>query len=224
MEIHDLYLRGKAKDAQKDQCQKRPQSKSCFFKKLPHIFEQISTGIDKSEFDSVNLYFQDESRFGLKTFVGRCLSKIGVRPKVAYQHKFKNTYLWGSYSPINGDSFVWEINGADSQIFESYLQEFSLQNPREYKIVVIDNAGFHSTKNITIPKNIHLLRIPPYSPELNPCEQIWQYIKKRFKNQQFQTIEYLKQWLAKIVCEMDKGLIKSITANHHYKNIFLAYF
>lgn len=172
----------------------------------------------------MNIYYQDESRFGLKTFVGRCLSKIGVRPKVAYQHKFSNTYLWGSYSPITGDSFVWEINGVDNLIFEAYLDEFSKQNPREYKIVVIDNAAFHATKNIEVPSNIYLLRIPPYTPELNPCEQVWQYIKQRYKNKHFATMEELKEWLHKSVCNMDKEIVKSITANENYKKIFLAYF
>ncbi len=66
-------------------------------------------------------------------------------------------------------SFVWEINGVNTTIFESYLKEFSKYNPNEYKIVVIDNAGFHSTKNIEVLQNIFLLRIPPYAPEFNPC-------------------------------------------------------
>lgn len=172
----------------------------------------------------MNLYFQDESRFGLKTFVGRCLSKVAVRPLVPYQHKFQNTYLWGSYSPITGDSFVWEINGVDNKIFETYLFEFSKQNPREYKIVVIDNAAFHATKNITIPENIFLLRIPPYTPELNPCEQIWQYIKQRYKNRHFKSMEQLRQWLDQTVNKMDKEIIKKITANQNYKKQFLAHF
>lgn len=166
------------------------------------------------------MYFQDEARFGLKTFIGYCLSTIGVRPKVKYQHKFANTYLWGSYSPINGNSFVWEINGVDSSIFESYLKEFSKQDPREFKIVVMDNAGFHSCQNIEIPENIYLLRIPPYTPELNPCEQIWQYIKKRFKNKQFDNMNVLKNWLHNMVCDMDRDLIKSIVSNHNYIEIF----
>lgn len=108
--------------------------------------------------------------------MGRYLTASGVKPIVNYQHIFKTTYLYGSYSPINGDSFVWEINGVDTTIFEAYLKGFSRYKPKEYKIVVIDNAGFHSTKNIEVPDNIYLLRIPPYNPELNPCEQVWQYI------------------------------------------------
>lgn len=119
---------------------------------------------------------------------------------------------------------MWEINGVDNKIFENYLEAFSKENPREYKIVVIDNAAFHSTKHIKVPDNIHLLNIPPYCPELNPCEQIWQHIKQRFKNRQFETIETLKQWLHNHVIQMDKELIKSITSNHHWKNSFLAYF
>ena len=148
----------------------------------------------------------------------------GIRPIVNYQHKFANTYLWGSYSPITGDSFVWEINGVDTKIFEHYLFEFSKKNPREYKIVVIDNAAFHSTKNISVPENIYLLRIPPYSPELNPCEQVWQYIKQRFKNKQFNTMEQLRKWLWDSVNNMNQDIIKSITSNHHYLNAFWSTF
>lgn len=100
--------------------------------------------------------------------LGKYLTASGVKPVVAYQHVFQTTYLYGSYSPINGDSFVWEINGVSAEVFGACLREFSLHRPKEYKIVVIDNAGFHSTKNIEVPDNIYLLRIPPYSPELKP--------------------------------------------------------
>jgi len=155
---------------------------------------------------------------------GRCLSAKGVRPLIKYQHKYKTTYLYGSYSPINGDSFVWEINGVSTKIFEAYLQAFALHKPSEFKIVVIDNAGFHSTKNIQVPKNIYLLNIPPYSPELNPCEQIWQYIKNRYKNQTFETIDQLKSWLHQSVIAMKPNTIKSITSNHHYLSAFNASF
>jgi len=154
------------------------------------------------------------------THIGKSLTSKGIKPIVNYQHRFKTTYLYGSYSPINGDNFVWEIEGVDTKIFEAYLHHFSKYKPEEYKIVVIDNAGFHSTKNIEVPKNISLLRIPAYSPELNPCEQVWQYIKNRYKNQRFKTMENLKEWLHKMVRKMDNELIKSITSNHHYLNVF----
>ena len=156
------------------------------------------------------------------THLGKYLTASGIKPIVSYQHVFKTTYLYGSYSPINGDSFVWEINGVDTIIFEAYLKEFSQYKPNEYKIVVIDNAGFHSTKNIEVPENIFLLRIPPYAPELNPCEQVWQYIKNRYKNQRFQTMEKLTDWLNNMVNQMSPETIKSITGNNHYVKAFNA--
>lgn len=150
------------------------------------------------------------------THVGSIITAKGVRPKVKFQHKFATTYLYGSYSPIDGDAFVYEIDGASIAIFEAYLNEFSLHRPDQAKIVVIDNAGFHSTKNIKIPENIILLRIPPYSPELNPCEQVWAYIKSRYKNKVFADINLLKEWLHLIVKSMKLSTIKSIVSNHHY--------
>lgn len=181
-------------------------------------------GLNKNKHREINLYFQDESRFGLLSYTGRCLTAKGVRPVVSYQHRFSTTYLYGSYSPINGDSFVWEINGVSCEIFEKYLDAFSNYKPEEYKIMVIDNAGFHSTKNIKIPDNIFLLNLPPYSPELNPCEQIWQYIKTRYKNQVFDSMDNLKTWLWDMVVGMQNSTIKSITGNHHYKEAFNAAF
>jgi len=156
--------------------------------------------------------------------LGTYITARGVKPIVTYQHVFRTTYLYGSYSPINGNSFVWEINGVSAEIFEAYLKAFSLYGPNEYKIVVIDNAGFHSTKNIEVPENIYLLRIPPYNPELNPCEQVWQYIKNRFKNKRFETMQDLKSWLHDMVKNMEKETIKSITGNHNYIESFYAAF
>lgn len=154
------------------------------------------------------------------THVGSIITAKGVRPKVKYQHKFATTYLYGSYSPIDGDSFVFEIDAVNTNIFETYLKQFSLHRPNQTKIVVIDNAGFHSTKNIEVPSNIILLRIPPYSPELNPCEQIWAWIKNRYKNKVFTDIDQLKNWLHAIVQSMKPNLIKAIVSNHHYLDAF----
>ena len=156
--------------------------------------------------------------------IGSCISAKGVRPVISYGHKFSSTYLYGSYSPIDGDSFVWEVNGVSTQIFEAYLNGLSAHRPQEFKIVVIDNAGFHATKNIDVPANIFLLNIPAYTPELNPCEQVWAYLKTRFKNQVFKTMDDLRQWLYTKVENMAEETIMSITDNHHYLNQFYAAF
>jgi len=156
--------------------------------------------------------------------MGSCISAKGVRPVINYQHKFSSTYLYGSYSPIDGDSFVWEVEGVSAQIFEAYLNALSEHRPKEFKIIVIDNAGFHSTKNIQIPDNVFLLNIPAYTPELNPCEQVWAYMKTRFKNKVFSNMDNLREWLYNSVNNMSNQTIMSITSNHHYLSEFYANF
>ena len=190
-------------------------------KKLPNSLNNIRISLNKDKFDSVNLYFQDESRFGLMTHIGRCLTARGVKPIVSYQHAFKNTYLYGSFSPIDGDAFVYEIEGTTSEIFYKYLVEFSKHKPKELKVIVIDNAGFHSLQQYGIPKNIRLIRIPPYCPELNPSEKIWHYMKQKFKNKVFENLSNVKTWLHDFVKnELNQQIVMSITHNKLYNQAF----
>lgn len=156
--------------------------------------------------------------------MGSCISAKGVRPVISYGHKFSSTYLYGSYSLIDRDSFFWEVEGVSTKIFETCLNGLSQHRPRELKIVVIDNAGFQSTKNITVPLNIFLLNIPAYSPELNPCEQVWAYMKTRFKNKVFNTMKDLKEWLYESAKNLSEATILSIISNHHFLNEFNAAF
>lgn len=189
------------------------------------MFSQFGNSLDKNSFDSVNLYFQDESRFGLMTHIGRCLTAFGVKPVVSYKHAFKNTYLYGAFSPVDGDSFVYEIPVTTSEIFFRYIEKLSEHRPSEMKIVVIDNAGFHSLGKYQIPDNIKLLRIPPYSPELNPCEKIWAYIKQYFKNRVFESLAQLQEWLSDfVVTQIQPGMVKSITHDERYLSAFKAQF
>ena len=156
------------------------------------------------------------------THIGRCLTAKGVKPIVRYQHAFKNTYLYGSFSPIDGDSFVYEIEGTTSEIFYKYLMEFSKHKPKELKVILIDNAGFHSLLKYDIPKNIKLIRIPPYSPELNPSEKIWHYTKQKFKNKVFENLTNVKTWLHEFIRnDLNHQLVISITHNKFYNEAFI---
>ena len=193
-------------------------------KKLPKLLNDIFIS-NKSKYKLFNLYFQDESRFGLKTHIGRCLTARGVKPIVRYQHAFKNTYLYGSFSPINGDSFVYEIEGTTSEIFYEYIKAFSEYKPDEFKIIIIDNAGFHSLSKYNIPENIELIRIPPYSPELNPSEKIWAYIKQHYKNKVFEKLENVKIWLHNFIRnKLSKKKILSITHDKVFLDAYLGCF
>jgi len=79
---------------------------------------------------------------------------MGIKPITRYKHAFKNTCLYGNFSPIDWDAFVYEIEGTTSEIFYKYLLEFSKHKPEELKVVIIDNAGFHSLKQYELQRTL----------------------------------------------------------------------
>ncbi len=84
-----------------------------------------------NKYTSINLYFEDESRFGLFTKAGRTLTAKGVKPICKFQQVFLSTYLFGAFSPINGDSFLMELPFCNGNTFQLFLDQFSMQNEQE---------------------------------------------------------------------------------------------
>ena len=189
-------------------------------KKLPCTIEQFRTSLDKNKYDAINIYFQDESRFGLMTKQKRVLVSKGIKPVGKFQHSYKWLWLWGCFSPVTGDAFFWETPQVDNIIFEGFLNSFSQTNPRELKLIVIHNAGFNASQNITIPDNIRLIHIPPYAPELNTAEKVWQWMKDRVAMKFFESTKSLKDKITQMVNQLTPDLVKSITGYELYtKNL-----
>ena len=126
---------------------------------------------------------------------GRAITAKGIKPVCPYQHKFENLYLFGAFSVLNGSSFLLELPYCDTDCFQLFLNEFSLQNQTELKVVVLDNGAFHKAKRLKIPENIILIFLPPYSPELNPAEKVWWILKQHFVIKTFKTLEALQEQL-----------------------------
>lgn len=145
---------------------------------------------------------QDESRFGLFTRNGRALTAKGVKPICNYQNIFKSTYIFGAFSPYNGDSLVMELPYCNGDNFQIFLNELSNKNPNELKVVILDNGRFHKGKSLIIPQNIILIFLPPYSPELNPAELVWLNMKRKTTNKIYKTMDELKIEINKIVKEL----------------------
>jgi hypothetical protein len=104
---------------------------------------------------------------------GKALTAKGVKPICPFHQVFQSLYVFGAFSPITGDSFLLEMPNCNSVNFQIFLDELSNQNATEYKIVILDNGAFHKAKSLQIPENIVLVFLPPYSPELNPAENMW---------------------------------------------------
>ena len=130
---------------------------------------------------------------------GKALTALAVKPICPFQQVFKSTYLFGAFSPVNGDKFLLEMPFCNTQSFQIFLDEFSAQQPQEFKIMVLDNGAFHKAKSLKIPPNIHLLFLPPYSPELNPAEKMGAIIKRKFTNQLFENLQQISEFITNSV-------------------------
>jgi transposase len=143
------------------------------------------------------------------------LTAKGVKPVCTVQQVFKSTYLFGAFSPITGDSFLLELPNCCTETFQVFLEELSQQDPDELKLLVLDNGAFHKAKALIIPDNISLIFLPPYSPELNPAEKMWQKIKRDFTNKFFNSLDELSLFIIEAVGALNSHLVKS-TCGYSY--------
>lgn len=170
------------------------------------------------------MFFQDESRFGLITKQKRVITAKGIKPIGNYKHSYLCKWLWGSFSPITGESFCMTTTNVSKAFFIKYLEDFSKHKPEELKIIIIDNAAFHSTKDVELPENIILLPIPPYCPELNPAEKVWQWMKDKIAMKIYDTLEDLEVKIEQLLNQIENQIIKSITGYDFYINAYYSVF
>lgn len=134
------------------------------------------------KYSQVNLYFEDESRFGLFTRDGKALTAKGTKPIRPFHQVFETLYLFGAFSPNTGDHFLLEMPNCNTDNCQLFLNEFSSQNENVFNIMVLDNGAFHKAKALKIPDNVGLIFLPPHSPELNPSDNMWAIFKRSFTN------------------------------------------
>jgi transposase len=143
---------------------------------------------------------------------GKALTAKGIKPICPFHQVFKSLYLYGAFSPVNGDYFMLELPACNASLFQLFLDEFSKQNPEELKIMVLDNGAFHKARRLDIPNNIILIFLPPYSPELNPAEKVWAILKRDFTNRLFTTLDELDTYLSRLAVSLTKNDIISLSS------------
>jgi len=208
------------KTARKSHVEKEEAKGDAFKKNFGQLCQEV-VATKGRKFNSVNLYFQDESRFGLMTKAGKTLTARGVKPICTFRQEFKSTYLFGAFSPINGDSLQLILPRCNADNFQIFLDTLSNKNPEEFKVLVLDNGAFHKAKKLKVPENIGLQFLPPYSPELNPAEKMWAKYKRQFTNLNFGSLEKLEDFLCELV---ENTTAAEITSICRYSYIFANHF
>ena len=135
---------------------------------------------------------EDESRMGLHTIQRKKLTERGIKPQGKVQGDFIYLWLYGAVEPLTGESFFYEFTHLNTVCFEKFLELFAIKYPLDLHIIQVDNGGFHSSLNLSIPENVILLFQPAYRPEVNPIERLWGYIKEQLKWLRFEQIKELR--------------------------------
>ena len=92
-----------------------------------------------------------------------------------------NAYIYAAIEPGTDNAFALILPDANRVGMQAFLDAFAETiAKKEHVALVLDGAGWHNGKALRVPTNITLVPLPPYSPELNPVERVWLYLKERF--------------------------------------------
>jgi putative transposase len=128
----------------------------------------------------IEIWFQDEARIGQQGTLTRIWAKRGTRPRAPRDRRYEWAYLFGAICPARQTGAALVMPCANAAAMEHHLHEISLcVAAGAHAVVVLDGAGYHSA-TLNVPANITLLPLPPKSPELNPVENVWEYLRQNW--------------------------------------------
>ena len=161
----------------------------------------------------------DEHRIGLKPILRRVWVRKGSRPQARVQPRFQWLYVYCFVQPATGQSEWLLLPTVNVSVFSLALAHFAQAvgvGSAKRILLVLDQAGWHTSREVGIPAGIHFLFLPPYSPELQPCERLWPLSNEGIANRQFQTLDDLENAQAQrcVTLRAQPAMIRSRTAFH----------
>jgi putative transposase len=184
------------------------------------ILSLLVSGVDLSR---ARIFFEDETRIGLMVILRRVLTIMGVKPVSNFQHRFENFYVYGAVEPSTGERFFLELPYLNSDMFQIFIDEFSKKYGDTINIMVVDNGRYHIARALEIPRNVEFVFLPPYSPELNPIEKLWQFIKDKLASVGvFKNLEEVQKKVEDILSRLTSSEVQSITGYQYIMNVINA--
>ena len=129
--------------------------------------------------DKVDIWFQDEARFGQQNTTTHIWAEKGTRPRVVQQQQFIYAYLFGAVCITNGNTEAIIAPFSNMEIMKDHLKLISEATESDrHAVVIMDGASWHQEYLDKDFSNLSIIRLPPYSPELNPIEQVWSWLRQ----------------------------------------------
>jgi transposase len=130
---------------------------------------------------AIEVWFQDEMRLGQKNSLVYQWAKRGTRPRQPKDQRYENAYVFGAVCPSRDTGVALIMPNADTQAMQMHLDAIGRAvKPGAHALIILDKAGWHTTRKLKIPDNLTLVPLPPACPELNAAENIWQYLRQTY--------------------------------------------
>jgi transposase len=147
-----------------------------FFKEI--VVEQIDAIAAAHPDKEVRLYFEDEARFGQQGTITRVWAPKGSRPRAVRQTRYTFLFVLVAVCVSTGEASALIMPELNAEVVNLFLEQFSRELPAGVHAVLIwDGAGYHVSADLKVPSNVSLILLPPYSPELNPVENLWHFLR-----------------------------------------------
>ena len=208
---------GETESAPSASCEKNGVASQTFRDEFSeHVCQAISE--KRSGVQSVRVFSQDETRYGLLPVTRRRITRRGIKPIAKVNPRYASVYLYGAVEPLTGERFFLEFSHLTSDCFQYFLEKFSEAFSESLNLLVLDQGRFHQAKSLKIPENVVLLFLPPYSPELNPIERLWQDIKAKLFTQTYKTLAAMQAKVTQILENYSDAAIAKLTRCSHFMN------
>lgn len=162
----------------------------------------------------IELWFQDEARFGQQGTITRKWARRGSRPAAVRQTQYDYLYVLGAACPATGQTVGLLAPTLNTVVVNRFFEQMANEIDDAVHVVMFwDQAGYHIASALTPPSNVTLISLPPYSPELNPIENLWHYLRSHhWSNRRYADYDELRQaacdaWQASC---LDPALIQTV--------------
>lgn len=155
---------------------------------------------------------QDETRVGLKSDTGKVITARGVKPIALVQWQRDNFWVYGVVEPLSGWHFQQEYDHLNSQHFQRFLDALSESLGEDIALIQLDQAKAHQALSLRWSENLIPIFQPAHSPELNPIERLWQWIKRQLQGENFADLAQLRQRLRREFQQLSVEQVASLTS------------
>jgi transposase len=169
----------------------------------------------------LTLWFMDEARFGQKGRVCYRWFTRGQRPPGLCDQRYTWTHLFAAIQPATGEGFALVLPQVSTTAMNTFLGEFAAMLAEdEHAVMVLDRAGWHRARKLVVPSNITLVWLPPYSPQLNPVERVWLFLRERHLSQRLlNSYDAIVEALCRAWNALTKERLQSLTGYPYLEQI-----